>query len=90
MFTKEHAKNRVDIVVISAVEVDSLDTRKEYDSPIDAQIRLYLKYAEIWLLEDVVKMLEQLNEKVEQSSKNNYGDKFFKPNLGGITQFYED
>jgi hypothetical protein len=34
MFEREHAKNKVDVVVLPTVEVDVIDLSKEYDSPI--------------------------------------------------------
>ena len=54
MFEREHAKDKVDVVVLPAEEVDAIDFSKEYDSPIEGQIRLYIKHAEVWLLEDLV------------------------------------
>jgi hypothetical protein len=54
MFERDYAKNNVDVVVIPTVEVDAIDFSKEYDSPIEGQIRLYMKHAEVWLLEDLV------------------------------------
>ena len=54
MFEQEHAKNKVDVVVLPTVEVEAIDFSKEFKSPVQAQIRLYMKHAEVWLLEDLV------------------------------------
>ena len=34
MFEREHAKYKVDVIVLPAEEVDAVDFSKEYDSPV--------------------------------------------------------
>ena len=75
--------------MLPTVEVDTIDFTKEYESAIITHIRLFTKHAEVWLLEDLVSMLEQMDDDVKLKSEKG-GDLSLEPNLREITRFNED
>ena len=74
----DHAKARVDIVIMSRSDSSRLDTSVDCPVPSKFGAWTYLKYAEVWFVEDVQRMMAQLRSE----------ELMALPNDGGVCGFH--